>query len=254
MQAMPVSSQNPTTPHLGFLFCSGLSQPHITAAVLHLTLESSSMIFCCSITWSLRKSTSLSSWLWSRSFKELGLLIVPALCLYKKPTWQKRKWSEGFAKGQYTSLPFTASDPSNLMAVLAAVLLCFCWALHLECKHAGCSCSSDCCVKLMVTREDSGHGGPSHQRWGLAAAQLHLLFSSAKNCVAFSCRRRNSESWKQCHFSLGCSHSFWSAAVPELQDPWGWPWPCYTHAMLQLLATCYCPLTRLNWIKKGKSR
>lgn len=45
------------------------------------TLDSSSMRCCCSTICSFRKSTSLSSWLWSRSFRELGLLMMPALCL-----------------------------------------------------------------------------------------------------------------------------------------------------------------------------
>lgn len=71
-----------TRPPLGFpSFVCVLRWPRVSVALFHLTLESSSMMFCCSMICSLRISTSLSSWLWSRSFKELGLRIAPALCL-----------------------------------------------------------------------------------------------------------------------------------------------------------------------------
>lgn len=80
LPTVPISSQSLEYPFLGFL-CSSLGLSHMKTAAFCLTLESSSMMFCCSITCSLRKSTSLSSWLWSRSFKELGLLIAPLLCL-----------------------------------------------------------------------------------------------------------------------------------------------------------------------------
>lgn len=185
------------------------------------------MIFCCSITCSLRKSTSLSSWLWSRSFKELGLLIVPALCLWKKPTWWKRRWSEGFAKGQYTTLPFSAGQASNLMAVLAAILLPFCWALHLDGKHARC-----CCKKLVVTGEDSGRCRACHDKD--RGSQQLCCTRSLVLPGAYCCSRRNSESWNQCELQsliLIWSHPG-AAALMGLQSSCNGTATCY-----QLLPT-----------------